>query len=472
MTQLPCPRRRLFRRVPRLSRPPLPPRMSRLALLALPLMLAACGGGGGGGDSTPPAAAECSTAAQTSWLRSYFNDWYFWYRLSPNPDPAGFASPGAYFDALLYTGSDGSFPRDRWSFTQSTESFSRFFGDGKSMGYGVSVAGLEVTGRPDLPLYVRYVEPQSDAAAKGVQRGDQVLSLNGRAVADIIAANDFSALTAGREGDSLVLRLRNGGGVERSVTLTASVYGLTSVTNVSVQTTPGGRRVGYLQVKEMVSQVSAPLAAAFAQFKDAGVQDLVLDLRYNGGGLVQVAGELASYLGGDRARGQTFATLLYNDRRANQNNERFAFAAPAAALSLNRVYVLAGERTCSASEQVVNGLRPFVEVVLVGDTTCGKPVGFLPVGQCGTTYNVVNFESVNARNEGRYFDGFNPTCPVAEDFTRPLGASDEPLLAAARRHADTGSCRVAAVGPEQPQSRRPTAPRAREPGEWQGMLAR
>ena len=79
--------------------------------------------------------------------------------------------------------------------------------------------------------------------------------------------------------------------------------------------------------------MSAPLAAAFAQFKDAGVQDLVLDLRYNGGGLVQVAGELASYLGGDRARGQTFATLLYNDRRANQNNERFAFAAPAAALS-------------------------------------------------------------------------------------------------------------------------------------------
>ncbi len=444
-------------------------RLSRTTFLALPVWLAACGGGGG--DSGTPESADCSTAAQTSWLRSYFNDWYFWYRLSPTPDPGSFASVGAYFGALLYTGSDGIFPRDRWSSTQSTESFNRFFGDGKSMGYGVSVAGLEVTGRPDLPLFVRYVEPQSDAATKGVQRGDQVLSLNGRAVADIITANDFSALTAGREGDTLTLRLRYAG-VERSVTVTATVYGLTSVSNVSVMSSPGGRRIGYLQVKEMVSQVAAPLAGAFAQFKDAGVQDLVLDLRYNGGGLVQVASELAGYLGGERARGQTFASLLYNDKRSIQNNERFDFGNPAAALALSRVYVLAGERTCSASEQVINGLRPFVEVVLVGDTTCGKPVGFLPVGQCGTTYNVVNFETVNARNEGRYFDGFNPTCAVAEDFTRPLGASDEPLLAVARRHADSGNCRAATGGLEQPQARRPGAARAREPGEWQGMLAR
>ena len=136
--------------------------------------------------------------------------------------------------------------------------------------------------------------------------------------------------------------------------------------------------------------------------------------------------------------------------------------------------MLTGPRTCSASEQVINGLRGVgIDVVAIGETTCGKPVGFLPtdLNQCGTTYSVVNFESVNARKEGRYFDGFDATCAVAEDWSRPLGAIDEPLLAAARLHADTGVCPVAAAR-ETPLVRRSQLPRKAEPGERSGMLAR
>jgi hypothetical protein len=222
----------------------------------------------------------------------------------------------------------------------------------------------------------------------------------------------------------------------------------------------------------MISQVSAPLQAAFESFRAAGAQEVILDLRYNGGGLVSTAAAVAGYAGGTRSSGQVFADLLYNDKRASANNQTVRFALPGAALSLPRAYVLTGRRTCSASEQVINGLRGAgITVVAIGETTCGKPVGFLPRDDgCGTTYSVVNFESVNARNEGRYFDGFDATCAVAEDFTRALGEADEPLLDAALGHVDAGSCPVTTTR-ERPLLRRSKADRA-EPGERQTMIPR
>lgn len=435
----------------------------RLAALVLPVLLAACGGG--------ESVDECSTTGQKNWLSGYMNDWYFWYRLSPRPDPAGFASVGSYFDALLYTGTDPAFPADRWSGFESTESFNRFFGDGQTLGYGVSVAGLEVTGSPSSPLYVRYVEPLSPAAAQGVARGDQVISINGRTSADLIAANDFSALSATSAGQSLNLVLRRGG-LDRNVTLAATVFALTPVQNASIVTTPLGRKMGYVVVKDMISQAAAPLESAFASFRSQGVTEIVLDLRYNGGGLVSTGGTVASYVAGARGNGRAYARLLYNDKRASTQNQTFNFTSGLAnAAGVARVFVLAGERTCSASEQVINGLRGVgVNVVAIGDTTCGKPVGFLPAANCGTTYSAVNFESVNDRNEGRYFDGFAPTCPVAEDFTQPAGSSGDPLLQAASTYADSGACPAVASGTKGVLGVPRRVHRAPEAGERQGMM--
>ena len=177
-----------------------PGRCSRGWVVALAAaLLAACGGGDdGGGAASPPAA--CSVADQQQWLGRYMDDWYFWYRLSPRPDPSAYVDVESYFQALLYTGSDPAFPPDRWSRSEDTTSFDRFYGEGRTLGYGVSVAGLEVEGQPTQPLYVRHVEPLSPAAALGVQRGDQVLAIDGRSAADLIASNDFSGLTAERRG--------------------------------------------------------------------------------------------------------------------------------------------------------------------------------------------------------------------------------------------------------------------------------
>lgn len=444
--------------MPRFYRRPL-----HAVAFALPMLLAACGGGGGDAGTPPP--LSCSVAGQQDWLSTYMDDWYYWYRLSPKPSPAGFASVDAYFNALLYGGGDlipngggARWPADRYSYHQTTESFNRFYGAGQTLGYGVAVAGLEVTEptpQPALPLYIRYIEPQSPAATAGLVRGERVMSINGVAASSVISANDFSALSPNAAGDRLTLVVRSAAGLDRTVVLTAAVFSLTPVQNAQVVLSTNGRSIGYVQVKDMIDQASPALASAFATFRASGVQELVLDLRYNGGGLVAMGGTVASYAAGSRGNGQLFARLLYNDKRASAYNQDFVFTNPAAWAGFAKVYVLAGPRTCSASEQVINGLRGVgVNVVAIGDTTCGKPVGFLPQDNaCGTTYSVVNFEGVNARSEGRYFDGFAPTCLVAEDFSRPIGSTSDPLLVAAAHHADFGACPAGTALREQPQAR-------------------
>jgi hypothetical protein len=235
--------------------------------------------------------------------------------------------------------------------------------------------------------------------------------------------------------------------------------------------------VGYVQVKDMLSGVVGPLDTAFARFRADGVQDLVLDLRYNGGGLVTAGRSVASFVAAGRD-GQVYAQLAYNPQQAGRN-EVYRFSPSPSALALPRVYLLMGQRTCSASEQVINGLAGVgVEVVGIGGTSCGKPVGFVPQSRCGRTYSVVNFESLNARGEGRYFDGFTPQCPVAEDFSRPQGQPGDPLLDAALAHADSGQCPVqtaaqaAAAATAAPTSRTLRRGGQDEPGQRPGMFVR
>jgi hypothetical protein len=410
-----------------------------LAVSVAAALLAACGGGGGG-DSGPGRAASCELADQKAWVRSYMEGDYFWYALAPRPDPAPFTSATSYFDALLYTGGTPPFPSDRWSRSETDASFNRFYGEGATLGYGISVAGLEARDDPARPLLVRLVDPGSPAFGR-VQRGDRVVSLNGRSAADIVSADDFSALTASNAGDLLTLVVERNGQTLPAITVTAATYPLTPVSDRQVLTLSDGRRVGVLQVRQMIDTARPPMEAAFADFRARGVSELVLDLRYNGGGLVSVGAQLASYVASAADAGRPYASLLYNDKR-QASNSRQSFSAQANALGLRRVVVLMGRRTCSAAEQVINGLRGIdIEVVGIGEASCGKPVGSNPRSDgCGRTWSPITFESVNARNEGRYFDGLAPSCSVAEDFTRSQLGGDDPLLADALFYAERNRC--------------------------------
>ena len=441
-----------------------PARTLIVAALAAGL-LAACGGGGGDSGSTS-VAAGCDVESQKSWLRDYMLDKYYWSGTSPNPAPAGYATVADYLDALRFPG-DATVPRDRWSYIQDTASYSQFFGAGKTLGYGLQVNGREL----QLPLRARYVEPQSPAALAGITRGDTIVSVNGRTAADIVGTNDFSSLSPAKAGDAITVVFNSAAGA-RSVVLTAAVYSLVPVSTTQVLTLADGRKAGYLFLKDFVSQAEVPLAQALAEFNKAGATELILDLRYNGGGLVSTASVLASMIGGSADNGRVFATLNFNARNAASNSS-YLFNANAAS-PFTRAVVLTGVRTCSASELVVNGLKPHMNVVTIGAASCGKPFGFVPKDSCGNTYSAVNFESFNSAGQGRYYDGIAPTCTVAEDFTRALGDPAEVLAAAAANYIVNGACPAPSSG-MQP---RPSAFTARqraavvEPGDRQGMWVR
>lgn len=426
-----------------------------LMIMSACATLCACGGGSSPSSQTPssppvtasplpsPGAGPCSIQDQNRWLQQYFRDTYFWADLSPNPDPSSYASVGGYFEALLSPGS-AVFPADRYSGFSDTVEYNQYFRAGETFAFGVTVAGREVLNQPSQPLWVRYVDPNSPAAQVGVQRGDRVLSLNGVRTQDVIAKDDFSALVA--NDDNPLLRLE----VERSgqrlfFEVKAVVYEVSTVPSWGLRVSPSGRRAAYVMVQTMLDQALEPLKAAFMEMRQAGVDAVVLDLRYNAGGFVSVATELASYAAGSRAVGQIFAQLRHRPGQSRLD-QSFRFSNPAQWSGVSKVYVLQGMRSCSASEQLVYGLRGVgLEVVTIGDTTCGKPVGFVSEDYCGKTYNVVSFESVNARGEGRYFNGIPANCPVPEQWPSTLGSTDEALFAAALTHIDTGRCPVASA---------------------------
>ncbi|WP_280152559.1 S41 family peptidase [Piscinibacter sp. XHJ-5] len=425
------------------------------------MAVAGCGGGDGDGG-TATGSASCEVSAQNEWLRTYLDDWYYWSGAAPRPDPAGYDSLQAYFEASRYPG-DGVVPRDHWSYFGSSAAYEQFYGEGRTLGYGLFVNGIEGT----LPLKARYIEPLSPSGLAGVARGDTIVSVNGRSAAELVAANDFAALSPAREGDTLTLEIDGRSG-RRSLVLTAATYALTPLSVAKVLTLPGGARAGYLVLKDFITQAEAPLAEAFAQFRQAGATELILDLRYNGGGRVSTSNVLASLVSGAAHGGGTFAQLHYNARHTASNTV-FSLAAQPGPV-FGRVVILTGSRTCSASELLVNGLKPFADVVTIGGTTCGKPFGFNPVQSCGNSFSAVNFEAFNAAGEGRYYGGIAARCAVADDFIGELGDPAETLTAAASSYLQSGACPLSAQRAQPLSAPRRRGPVPVEPGDRQGMV--
>jgi len=249
----------------------------------------------------------------------------------------------------------------------------------------------------------------------------------------------------------------------------------TQITNAMVQNTqviatPTGN-IGYMTFNFHRSPAEAELIDAIDMMNTgAGIDDLVLDIRYNGGGFLDIAGQLAYMIAGaGPTAGKDFETLQFNDKHPVTNpvtgqpisptpfyNTTLDFSVPPGqalpTLNLSRVYVLTGPGTCSASEAIMNGLRGAdVEVIQIGATTCGKPYGFYEQPNCGTSYFTIQFRGVNDKNFGDYTDGFVPSavddgqanvlgCTVADDYTQQLGDVGENRLEVALAHQAGMGC--------------------------------
>ena len=414
-------------------------RRSRFLSVWLAAVLAACLLAGCGADSgnVPVSATDdrCSVAAQRSWLRDYMSDQYFWYANLGMPDESA-PNIDAYFRSLLY------WQTDRYSFSQPTSDFLQFLSEGTRTGYGYSLVYADAS---QTTLRVRFAEPFSPVGLAGLKRGDTVLTIDGYGPAQIAAGTPGSVST---EGIPRSFRVVDNTGAERSFTVNSAIYPISTVPNASVllfSASSGPVKAGYFVYQSFIATSTGALGTVFSEFARRGVNELIVDLRYNSGGRVTVARNLASMIGGSSLDGKTFAEFRFNAKHP-ENNFSFPFTSnvallPAAPLNgLNRVIVITSPSTASASELVINALKPFTNVVLIGGATFGKPYAFQPRDFCGTTYCAVNFEFVNALGEGGFINGIAPTCTVADDLDHQLGDINEARLAAAVNYIKTGTC--------------------------------
>lgn len=455
------------------------------------------GGSGGSGPIQPSAsyAQQCAPAnmeaaanlrtgslgTEKSWIRSYLDEAYLWREDVPSVDASAAAYSGsdvetalnAYFEALLSPALTASGKRkDQFSFVMSTREWNALSQGGVEVGYGIEWSMKSPT--PPRGLRVAFVEPGSVADRAGVRRGDTLVTADGAAAdaGDTAGVNTLNAaLFPDTTGSSHRFVLTSNAGTARNVTLVAGSITKTPVPTSQVITAADGAKVGYMVFNDHILTAEAQLINAMQTFRVNGVSDLVVDLRYNGGGYLFIASELAYMIaGGTATSGKTFEQLRYNSKRSAETNSadsktpfysqscllsgnNCTSQQPLPALNLKRVYVLTQSGTCSASEALINGLRGVdVEVVLVGGTTCGKPYGFTAKDNCGYSYFPIEFVGTNNKGFGDYADGFVPAgtgatgvkgCQVADDFEHALGDTGEAMLAAALQYRSNGTCPTA-----------------------------
>jgi len=200
--------------------------------------------------------------------------------------------------------------------------------------------------------------------------------------------------------------------------------------------TPG---VGYIEFAQFISTADPKLDDAFGLFSEARITDLIIDMRFNGGGLVSTAELLGDYLGGSVAQNLIFSSTLFNADRAANNDQEF-FELRANSIGLSRLVIIASQGTASASELVTNSMEPHVEVTIVGDRTFGKPVGQIGVEFCSKVLRPTAFQTVNADDFGDYFGGLPADCIVADNLEIAVGADNDPNLEAALAYLSIGAC--------------------------------
>jgi carboxyl-terminal processing protease len=390
-------------------------------------------------DETIDALEDCSVNGKNRTVRDQLREDYLWYRELPDPDPASFASPEAYLEAVRYQVLDSGY-----SYIADRAENEALFSDSQFVGFGFqrTLAG------PD-DLRVTEVYAGSPAAEAGLQRGARLLEIDGKRVTDLLANDQVDEAIGPREaGLQRQIRFIDRSGTQRLVTMTKRVV---TIPPVSVTRTypVGNRTVGYVAFHNFVEPTRAALDDAFRRLRQDGANELVLDLRYNGGGRISVATHLAGLIGGERTRGQTFTRLVHNDKNSRSDFSE-TMTVPSQALGLSRLFVITTDNSASASELMINGLRPFMSVTTIGSRTFGKPVGQSPVDFCDKTLAAVTFFTRNSRGEGEYFDGLAADCPAPDDLTRDLGDALEGSLAEAFQYLRNGR------GPSRSAGRPPT----------------
>jgi len=379
--------------------------------------------------TTPPNTTVTPAMARDS-LYYIMNDWYLWNTLMPTVNKDSYADPYLLMDAMRYK------ELDRWSFVADYDQFMAQM-EGSFVGHGFRI-GLDDANNARIV----YLYSGSPLYADSVRRGWIIKTINGTALAPILIANDGAAYSnligLSEAGVTNTFVFQKPDGKEKTITSTKTSFTLNSVLLADTLHLSTGI-AGHLVFESFIAPSETELASAFAYFSGAGVNDLILDLRYNSGGYLYIAQELASYIAGGSNAGNTFIKLIFNNRHLDQNYT-YPLISNSHPLNLSKVVVITTRETASASESVMNGLTPYMNVISLGDTTNGKPVG-MSGGDIDKKYFIapVTFKYVNKNDQGDFYTGIAPAYIVGDDITRNFNDREELSLKAAINYIETGS---------------------------------
>ncbi|AZQ61764.1 hypothetical protein EI427_05800 [Flammeovirga pectinis] len=375
-----------------------------------------------------------STASNKEYLANLMDQWYLWYDQVPNVNPDDYSSQNEMLIAMRYE-------KDKWSYIEDKAAYDAYYNSGLVTDGDQGAHGIYLKYITEDELYIRYSYPGSSAANAGLSRGTKINQINGVNVSSLTSDEINASLgenVIGIEntfGITIPARMTFENGVEvlsqpakdTTIVIAKEAVVINPILHSEIITTPNNVKVGHVVFKSFIEPAVEPLNKLFTEFKTNGVTEVVLDMRYNGGGRVSIASQLASILAPTSAKGKDLFRYRHNDRQVDQNEDEIVEIADNN-LNLDRLFILASEGTASSSELMINGLKPFMDVQVIGQNTYGKPVGSYGFENNGFIYSVISLKILNANDEGEYFDGLPTNQEAVDDVFFHWGDIREPML--------------------------------------------
>lgn len=371
-------------------------------------------------DNILPAEKELELQAAGA-LYDLVTDWYLWYDSMPIVNENDYKTPGDMMDAMRYL------PRDIWSYVSTLEAYQSYFEEGTYEGHGFSYRGDDQGN-----YWILFVYKDSDLYSQGVRRGWRILKLNGTTIPPLANLSDYM-----NETTDLFLFLKPD---DTTVEITSNRKLITINSVLHADTLHIKEKiVGHIVFNSFIKPAIAELDNIFASFKSLGVQELILDMRYNRGGRMDVATKLASLISGSSNSGEIFVKYTYNDKKT-ENNSDVLLSNETNSLNLTELIVLTSRSTASASEAIINGLKPYMKVTTIGSPTYGKPVG-MNVWSYADHYVFVpvTFRLVNSLGEGDYYAGLPVDSNMDDGLQWEFFDKNEIFLKEAINYLSTGT---------------------------------